>query len=535
MTREALRREKEYSTALHETTLGLIRRLEVTDLLEAIVARAGALVDCRHGFMYLLDEASDEMIVRVGVGEFRDCVGRRVRPGEGLAGTVWQTGRPLLVPDYRVWRGRIPDPRYDRVRAIVGLPLCSGSNVIGVLALAHLDPSRAFGEDEICLLNRFARLASVALENARLCQALQRELNERRKVEEELRQAERRYRTLFDHVPVGIYRTTPDGRILDANPALIQMFGYPDRESFLASRVEDFHVDPEDRKRGEEIMEREGVVRNFEVRCRRYDGTIIWVKDTARAVRDDSGRLIYYEGVTEDITERKRVEEQMKRATEAKRALALKVLEAQEQERLHIARELHDTLGQLLTALKMEGEWIVRHADDPREVQRLAEDLCTHLDEAMTLVKRISYGLRPSMLDDLGIGPALEALVTEMNRHSTIRCEAVIEEVSERIPPETAAALYRIAQEALTNVLRHSQARCARVSLAADGREIILKIEDDGRGIPKERLEDPASLGLASMRERAGLLGGKLVIASRVGRGTTVTARIPLDAHPSAT
>lgn len=225
----------------------------------------------------------------------------------------------------------------------------------------------------------------------------------------------------------------------------------------------------------------------------------------------------------------------MKRATEAKRALALKVLEAQEQERLHIARELHDALGQLLTALKMEGEWIVRHADDPREVQRLAEDLCTHLDEAMALVKRISYGLRPAMLDDLGIGPALEALVTEMDRHSTIHCEAAIEEVSERIPPEAAAALYRIAQEALTNVLRHSQARRARVSLAAHGREITLKIEDDGRGIPKERLEDPTSLGLASMRERTHLLGGELVIASRTGRGTTVTARIPLGAHPPAT
>ena len=356
---------------------------------------------------------------------------------------------------------------------------------------------------------------------------------ERRRIKEELLQAERRYRSLFDHVPVGLYRTTPDGRILDANPALIQMFGYPDRESFLAEEVADFYVDPEERKRGQEILEREGVMRNFEVRCRCYDGTIIWVKDSARAVRDDSGRVIYYEGVTEDITERRRAEEQMKRATKAQRALALKVLDAQEQERLHIARELHDALGQLLTALKMEGEWIDHHADDPPEVRRIAEDLCTHLDEAMTLVKRISYGLRPSVLDDLGIGPALEALVAEMDRRSAIRCEAAIEDLSERIPPETATVLYRIAQEALTNVLRHSQARRACVSLVARAREVILKIEDDGCGIPEERLEDPTSLGLASMRERAHLLEGELVIASRAGQGTTVTARISFELPPA--
>lgn len=511
---EELQREREYATALHETTLGLIRRFEVTDLLEAIVSRAGALVDCPHGFMYLLDEASGEMVVRVGIGVFRDCVGRRVQPGEGLAGTIWETGRPLSIPDYRLWRRRVADPDYDEIRALVGLPLCLDSEVIGVLALGHLEAGRSFGGEELCLLGRFAQLAAVALDNARLCQ--------------ELRQAERRLRTLFDHVPVGLYRTTPDGRLLDANPALVQMLGYPDVESFLAKDVVELYVDPVDRRRWQEIMEREGVVRNFEVRGRCYDGTIIWVKDSARAVRDDSGRVICYEGMVEEITEQRRAEE-------AKRALARRVLEAQEQERLHIARELHDALGQLLTALKMEGEWILHHAEDPREVRRIAGDLCRHLDEAMALVKRISYGLRPSVLDDLGIGPALEALASETERRSAIRCKAEIGKGSERIPFETATVLYRIAQEALTNVLRHSEARCARVSLAVRGREVTLKIEDDGRGIPNEHVEDPTSLGLAGMRERAHLLGGELVIASRAGRGTTVTARIPMETPPSTT
>ncbi|NIO71630.1 MAG: PAS domain S-box protein, partial [Anaerolineae bacterium] len=125
-----------------------------------------------------------------------------------------------------------------------------------------------------------------------------------------------RYRTLFDGVPVGLYRTTPAGQIMDANLAMVQMLGYPSREDLVAINTASLYVDPEERVRWKALMEREGVVRDFEIRNRRYDGTVIWVNNTARAVRDEQGQVLYYEGSLEDITERKQAEEELRRYQE---------------------------------------------------------------------------------------------------------------------------------------------------------------------------------------------------------------------------
>jgi PAS domain S-box-containing protein len=137
----------------------------------------------------------------------------------------------------------------------------------------------------------------------------------------ELRESEERYRTLFDGVPVGLYRTTPAGETLDFNLAAVQMLGYPSREAVLSVTVDDVYVDPGERLRWKALMEREGIVRDFEQQLRRYDGTVIWVSDTARAVKDQQGQVLYYEGSLEDITERKEFEEEIRRQKEYFEAL----------------------------------------------------------------------------------------------------------------------------------------------------------------------------------------------------------------------
>jgi diguanylate cyclase (GGDEF)-like protein/PAS domain S-box-containing protein len=133
--------------------------------------------------------------------------------------------------------------------------------------------------------------------------------------------AEVRFRKLFDGVPVGLYRAKPDGEILDANPALVRMFGYPDRQSLIRVNARDLYADPEDRLRWQERLKKEGLVRDFEVRLRRFDGTVIWGRDTARAVLGRDGVVRYYTGVLEDITERKRAEEELRKANEKLRAV----------------------------------------------------------------------------------------------------------------------------------------------------------------------------------------------------------------------
>jgi len=183
---DELRRQNEYLAALQETTLGLISRLELTELLEHVLQRSAALVGTEHGYIYLIEPDGMEMQIRVGIGWPSEVVGSRIKPGEGLGGKVWETGQPLVVDDYRVWPGRLEQAVHSVMRAIVGVPLKSGSQVVGVIALAYLEPDRRFGENEVEILSRFAQLASVALENARLYAAAQQELAERKRAQEEL-------------------------------------------------------------------------------------------------------------------------------------------------------------------------------------------------------------------------------------------------------------------------------------------------------------------------------------------------------------
>ncbi len=167
---ETLRRQNEYLAALHETTLGLISRLEVGDLLEALIERAGQMLETPHGYIYLADEGGTELQRKIGVGIFSESIGYALKRGQGLAGRVWESGEPLVVNDYSNWEGRPTDTRYAvDVGAIMGVPIKSGTRVVGVLGMAYdAEAGKTFGEDEVQLLGRFGELASLSLDNARL-------------------------------------------------------------------------------------------------------------------------------------------------------------------------------------------------------------------------------------------------------------------------------------------------------------------------------------------------------------------------------
>jgi PAS domain S-box-containing protein len=182
------------------------------------------------------------------------------------------------------------------------------------LALTNQELSRDLQRANVDLEGRIEERTTELADSS---EELQGEIAERKRADEALRTSEERYRALFEDVPVGLYRTTPDGEILDANRAAVQMLGYPDRESLLAANAADAYVDPEDRTRWQTLMDREGVVSNFEAPLRRRDGTVIWVGDSARAVRRAEGQVLYYEGTLEDITEQKRAERLLRALNEA--------------------------------------------------------------------------------------------------------------------------------------------------------------------------------------------------------------------------
>ncbi len=186
---KTLHRQNVYLGALHDTTLGLIRRLDLTELLSVLITLAGRHLDTSHGYIYLVDSTGSVLERHLGVGAFSNTIGHHLRPNEGVSGKVWQTGEPLVVNEYNTWAERATSAEYEvTIRAIMGVPLKSGADVIGVLGMAYdIASEKRFGKEEVELLSRFAELASISLDNARLYTATQ---EAKRKTDEELTEAD---------------------------------------------------------------------------------------------------------------------------------------------------------------------------------------------------------------------------------------------------------------------------------------------------------------------------------------------------------
>ncbi|MDH4288945.1 MAG: PAS domain S-box protein [Aquincola sp.] len=233
--------------------------------------------------------------------------------------------------------------------------------------------------------------------------------------------------------------------------------------------------------------------------------------------------------VIDDVTERRRAAADLERTGQMLRLLQANVVEAREEERRRISRELHDELGQRLTALKMELTGLADRsglgAGDPRLAGML-----TMLDETVAAVRRIASDLRPLMLDDLGLNAAIEWLARDMARRSGIDIAVQLDDAH---PPPTgrlATALYRMVQEGLTNAARHARARHVDVDLCRDGDVLVLSVTDDGVGLPEDGPQRDGGYGLMGMRERVAMLGGTLEVGNADGaRGTRLTVRVPLE------
>ncbi len=211
--------------ALHQTSLGLIDKLDKEELLENILERAASLSSTAHGYIYLLEPGEEQMQMRVGMGFFKGQLGRRVVPGQGMGGRVWQDQAPLVVVDYQSWPGRIADKVLDGLRSIVGIPLKYDSRVLGVIGLAHVEEDKTFSGEDIATLERFSALALIALEKAHLYAGVCHELAERKGTEVILRESEMRYRNFLESSPDPIVVYDMKGIATYANPAFSQTFG----------------------------------------------------------------------------------------------------------------------------------------------------------------------------------------------------------------------------------------------------------------------------------------------------------------------
>jgi PAS domain S-box-containing protein len=365
------------------------------------------------------------------------------------------------------------------------------------------------------------------------------DVTERKKAEEALRAAKEelsqyskelerivreRTREIMDilaNTPAVVYVKDVDGRYRFVNARFEALFGISNAE---AQQKTDYDILPKayadkllanDRR---VVIERRA--RQVEEEVPHADGVHTYLS-VKFPIFDESHVVKGVCGISTDITEVKRAETQLRRLSDS-------ILANQENERTALARELHDELGQNLTALRMETVWLrARLNASDSLAERRASEMCDLIDKTIEDVRGLAFRLRPEILDDLGLVDALDQYTTDFERRTGIPC--VFEHEGLLAPENTVAtAAYRITQEALTNVARHAGANHVDVSLSASGGVLRLAVRDDGCGFAAEALGEFGGLGLLGMRERASLVGGDLVVESRVGSGTQVSFQVGL-------
>lgn len=223
---DILRRQNAYLDALHATTIDLMGRLDLQELLDGIIHRAIALIDAEHAYIYLLEPGAQKMFMSLAIGTFSQMVGTSAERGSGATGIAWETGQLVKIDDYQMWSQRLSKQSSEPIHSLVSLPLKSGEQVMGVFGVAHTNPHQRFDDAAIEILTRFAHLASVALDNARLYTEAQQEIAERKRAEQAVKQQNEVLQTVFDHSPVMIGMFDAQGRYTLINREWEHTLGY---------------------------------------------------------------------------------------------------------------------------------------------------------------------------------------------------------------------------------------------------------------------------------------------------------------------
>jgi len=360
------------------------------------------------------------------------------------------------------------------------------------------------------------------------------DVTERKRAEEALKAAHQYNRSLIEASLDPLVTINPEGKVTDVNCATEVVTGVS-RNQLIGSDFSDYFTEPEKAREGYRTVLSKGTVRDYPLAIRHRSGKITDVLYNATIYRNETRKIQGVFAAARDITEWKRAEEALKESEARLRALSSQLLTAQESERKRIALELHDGIGQMLTAVKFKVENTVQENGKGkiRPKDKSLEAVIPMIKETIDEVRRMQMDLRPSTLDDLGVLATLGWFCREYQKiYSHIRIDKEITIQEREVSAPLKVVLYRLTQEAMNNIAKHSQADLVRLSLRKHANTIEWAIEDNGMGFDLEKIfsseGSQGGLGLSSMKERAELSGGTFMIESIQGKGTTLRATWPL-------
>ena len=532
----AIRHETEI---LRDANIALTQNLSLERVLETLLDYLARLVPYDSANVMLCDTESRFVVSALKRYEgYQNIQDTRAIVFDGqknsLLQRIYTTKQSLIVPDtYNEpeWEFRAGA---DHVRNWLGVPLVTSGKVIGLYSVDKVEPD-FFKPEHARLAETLAAQAATAIQNAQLFEQSQRyvaeleeRIAERKRAEVALRESEERYRELFENAKDAIYVHDLQGTYLSINRAAEKLSGYS-REEIIGHNFKEF-VAPEHVRYVRDSFWRKLAQQGettYEVDVLAKDGRRVPIEVSSRAIYEN-GELVGVQGMARDITERKL-------AQDALHMFSRQLIEAQEDERRRIARELHDQIGQILTAVKMNLHTVQQFCQGS-EAGSYVKDNIEAVDEALRLVRDLSVDLRPPILDDLGLTTALRWYVDRYTKRTGLSVDVLIDlpDENERFSRDLETACFRIAQEALTNVVRHAKARHVIVRLSRDVDALLLTVKDDGVGFDVERLRKRAprvaTLGLISMQERAHAAGGTIELDSAPASGTEIRFTLPLDA-----
>ncbi len=352
-------------------------------------------------------------------------------------------------------------------------------------------------------------------------------ISRRKKIEKELRISEEKYRDLYDNAPDMYHSVDKNGIIIECNETEAKMLGYK-KEEIIGKPITYFMTEESKKAQAEFFPNIEKynfiqVERDFI----RKDGSVFTASLNVYVEVNEKGNFIKTKTIGRDITYRKQIEEELRKSREALRKLSVYLQNIRENERKEIAKEIHDELGQSLTALKLSLSWIKKRVED--------EFLHKKFDETMSIVnalikqvQNISNRLRPSLIDYLTLEDAIIWQVREFEKNTSITCNVDIVEDSIKLSKNVSLTLFRIFQEALTNIARHANATKVYIRMLRSGSSILLIIKDNGIGISEEKIKSPESFGLMAMRERAYSINATLDIRRMSEGGTEIIISVPV-------